>query len=228
MTGTQPSPSFPPPLAITPLGEAAWLCLPPEGPLDIGLQARLWALAALLDHWPQVREVVPGMNNLLVLFDPFHPQADAPAGGIADAWRHAEPAARAGEVFEVPVTYGGTAGEDLAECAAHAGLSPEDFVRLHAVGEYTGFTLGSHPGFAYLGGLDPRLAVPRRAVPRQKVAAGVVMIGGSQTGVQACDNPTGWNLIGRTEARFFDSDADPPAALRPGMRVRFVAREIVS
>ena len=228
MTDPQPSRFSPPPLSITPMGEAAWLCLPPEGPLDIALQERVHALGDALAQRPEVREVVPGMNNLLVLFDPFHAEADALAAAIAEEWCSAEPARRSAEVFEVPVVYGGGAGEDLKECAAHAGLSPEAFVRLHADGEYTVFTLGSHPGFAYLGGLDPRIAVPRRAVPRHKVAAGAVMIGGSQTGVQACDNPTGWNLIGTTQARFFDPAADPPAALRPGMRVRFVVREIVS
>lgn len=220
--------AFPPPLSVTPMGEAAWLCLPPEGALDIALQERFHALGNALAQRPEVCEVVPGMNNLLVLFDPFHAQADALKAAIAEAWRSAEAASRVAEVFEIPVIYGGTGGEDLAECASHAGLSPEAFVRLHSGGDYTVFTLGSHPGFAYLGGLDAHIAVPRRAVPRQKVAAGTVMIGGSQTGVQACDNPTGWNLIGTTPARFFDPAATPPAALQPGMRVRFVIREIVS
>lgn len=210
-------------LFLTPMGEAAWLCELPQVELDIGLQQRVMALSEKLCMHSAVCETVPGMNNLLVIFDPFHPQAADIEMCICEEWAHAAPKDHTAEVVNIPVIYG---GEDLVECATLAGMSPEDFARLHAAGEYTVFALGSHPGFAYLGGLDERLFMPRRAVPRPKVAAGAVMIGGSQTGVQACDNPTGWNLIGKTETRFFDPAAMPPTLLRPGMRVRFVFKEI--
>jgi KipI family sensor histidine kinase inhibitor len=66
--------------------------------------------------------------------------------------------------------------------------------------------------------------MPRRATPRTRVPAGSVAIGGAQTGVYPCETPGGWHLIGRTTASLFDPARDPPALLKPGMRVKFVAR----
>jgi inhibitor of KinA len=77
------------------------------------------------------------------------------------------------------------------------------------------------PGFAYLGGLDPRIATPRRNSPRKAVPAGAVGIGGQQTGVYPTVSPGGWNLIGRTPRAIFDIARDEPSLLAMGDRVRF-------
>uniref|UniRef100_UPI0005BE090D carboxyltransferase domain-containing protein n=1 Tax=Pseudacidovorax intermedius TaxID=433924 RepID=UPI0005BE090D len=51
------------------LGDAALLCeLPP--PATLAAQQRIWALAREAGAWPDVQEVLPGMNNLTLLFDP--------------------------------------------------------------------------------------------------------------------------------------------------------------
>ncbi|RZI60313.1 MAG: carboxyltransferase domain-containing protein, partial [Pseudomonas sp.] len=82
--------------------------------------------------------------------------------------------------------------------------------------------LGFAPGFPYLGGLDARLATPRRAEPRPLVPAGAVGIAGAQTGIYSLPTPGGWQLIGRTPLRLFDPAADPPTLLRAGQHLRFV------
>jgi KipI family sensor histidine kinase inhibitor len=56
------------------------------------------------------------------------------------------------------------------------------------------------------------------------VPAGSVAIGGAQTGVYPRETPGGWNLIGRTTLHLFDPARDPPALLKPGMRVKFIAQ----
>ena len=65
---------------------------------------------------------------------------------------------------------------------------------------------------------------PRLERPRERVPAGAVAIAEGQTAVYPLDSPGGWRLIGRTELRLFDPLRDPPALVRPGDRVRFVAR----
>ena len=77
------------------------------------------------------------------------------------------------------------------------------------------------PGFPFLAGLPVKLHVPRLATPRTHVPAGSVAIAGAQAGIYPLDSPGGWNLIGRTPVRLFDTDANPPSLLRPGDRVRF-------
>ena len=76
-------------------------------------------------------------------------------------------------------------------------------------------------GFAYLGTVDPRIAMPRRPTPRLAVPAGSVGIAGAQTGVYPTAAPGGWRLIGRTTVRMFDAGRNPPGLVGPGDRVRF-------
>lgn len=129
---------------------------------------------------------------------------------------------RALRVVEVPVCYGGEFGPDLEEVAGRVGLSVEEVIRRHSAARYTVGCIGFTPGFAYLVGLPPKLAVARREVPRREVPAGSVAIGGGQTGIYPQVSPGGWHLIGRTAMELFSPGARPPARLQAGDEVRFV------
>ena len=83
--------------------------------------------------------------------------------------------------------------------------------------------VGFSPGQPYIGGLDPRLSVPRRATPRTRMPMGAVAIANAQTAVYPYETPGGWNIIGRTPLRVFDPARDPASLFAPGDRVRFVA-----
>jgi KipI family sensor histidine kinase inhibitor len=80
---------------------------------------------------------------------------------------------------------------------------------------------GFLPGFAYLGGLDPSIATPRRESPRAKTPAGTISIGGIQALVASIEAPSGWHLLGRTPVRNFMLGRDPVFILEPGDRVVF-------
>jgi inhibitor of KinA len=120
------------------------------------------------------------------------------------------------------VCYGGAYGPDLDAVAAFAGCASHDVVQRHAAPTYRVYMLGFLPGFAYLGSVDARLAMPRRTAPRARVPAGSVGIAGLQTGVYPCDSPGGWQLVGRTPWRMFDVARSEPALLRAGDLVEFV------
>jgi KipI family sensor histidine kinase inhibitor len=126
-----------------------------------------------------------------------------------------------GRVVEIPTHYD---GPDLSETAERSKLSVDELIGLHAGREYRAFFLGFLPGFAYCGVLDPRIVAPRLSRPRERVPAGSVAIADGQTSVYPFDSPGGWRLIGRTDVRMFDKSNDPPVLIRPGDRVRFVAR----
>jgi len=83
--------------------------------------------------------------------------------------------------------------------------------------------MGFLPGFSYMGGLDTRIATPRRATPRMKVPAGSVGIAGSQTGIYPSESPGGWQLIGRTELQLYTPNADEITLLKAGDLVKFMA-----
>ena len=173
-----------------------------------------------------VRDVVPGMRELVVHIEPLRCDLDGIAraldAGGDDASEPADAVDR--PVIDVPVVYGGDGGPDLAAVAAACGLTPEEVCRRHAAAEYIVCFVGFLPGFPYLGPLDPSLRVPRRETPRPRVPPGAVAVAGEYTGVYPWASPGGWHLIGRTDIALFDLDADPPARLLPGDRVRFVAR----
>jgi inhibitor of KinA len=120
------------------------------------------------------------------------------------------------------VCYGGAFGEDMEALALTRGLSIDQVVAIHSGTTYHVHMLGFVPGFAYLGGLDERLATPRRDTPRPRVPAGSVAIAGGQTAVYPLETPGGWHIIGRTPLRLFRPDAAPPSLLNAGDTVRFV------
>lgn len=122
-------------------------------------------------------------------------------------------------VVEIPVHYD---GPDLDDVAALTGLTPDKVVSAHTGRQWRVGFAGFAPGFAYLVDGDPRLDVPRRATPRPRVPAGAVGLAGEFSGIYPRSSPGGWQLIGRTDLVVWDLDRDPPALLRPGLRVRFV------
>jgi KipI family sensor histidine kinase inhibitor len=218
MTQTAPVISF--------LGTTALLF---EAPGETGLttQQRIWSLAREAETWPEVAEAVPGMNNLMLSV--ASPPADpAPLmARLRAAWEATLPLPLQGRLVELPVTYGGEAGPHIADVIAHTGLGIDEIVALHTAPDYPVYAIGSHPGYCYLGGLDPRIATPRRQVPVLRLPGGAVSIGGPQTGVSASEGPSGWNTIGSTSMVFFDAAQSPPCLLRPGDTIRFRAERVI-
>jgi KipI family sensor histidine kinase inhibitor len=197
------------------------------GPCALPTQQRIWALARAAETWPEVAEAVPGMNNLMLTFA-APPRDLAPLRArLHAAWDAVEPLPLRGKMVELPVRYGGDAGPHLRDVLAHTGLGLDELVERHTAPLYPVFALGSHPGYCYLGGMDARLATPRRSVPVMRIPGGAVSIGGAQTGVSASDGPSGWNTIGCTTTCFFDPARSPPALLAPGDSIRFRVQAVV-
>jgi KipI family sensor histidine kinase inhibitor len=208
------------------LGTTA-LLLEAPGETSLATQQRIWSLAREAQSWPEVAEAVPGMNNLMVSFA-GQPSDPAPlAGRLQEAWEASVPLPLEGRVVELQVTYGGEGGPHVADVTAHTGLSLDDVISIHTEPDYPVYAIGSHPGYCYLGGMDPRIATPRRKVPVLRLRGGSVSIGGPQTGVSASDGPSGWNTIGSTEMVFFDATQEQPCLLRPGDTIRFRAVRVI-
>lgn len=122
------------------------------------------------------------------------------------------------KLLHVPVLYD---GEDLAYVAQHHRLRLEDVATLHCSLIYQVFMIGFLPGFPYLGKVDDRIATPRKDTPRSKVPAGSVGIAGFQTGIYPQSSPGGWQLIGRTPLKIFNTSKEQPCLFSAGDEVKF-------
>ena len=175
---------------------------------------------------PQVRDVVAGLGGVALHFSPAIRESatELAAAIVARCLEEGLPEAeKVGRDVEIPVCYEPEFALDLEEVAQKTGLAKEDVPRLHAGGEYQVLMIGFAPGHAYMGGLDAKLAVPRRAVPRSLVPAGSVAIANEQTVVYPYAIPGGWSVIGRTPLRVFDAKRAEPSLFGNGDRVRFRA-----
>ena len=145
--------------------------------------------------------------------DPLGLDAGAPDGVADDG-------ATTPTLHHVRVAYGESADREALERAS--GRSFEALVAEHAAATYTVAFIGFTPGFPYLLGLLPGLALPRRERPAARIPAGAVAIAGAQAGIYPSASPGGWWVLGITDERLFDVRRDPPGRLASGDTVRFV------
>jgi len=206
---------------LLPCGDAA-LAVEFGEEIDPALNARVLALdARVAQGLVGVIETVPTYRSLLVHYDPtatdYRTLGDALLGLSAEL----PEALIEGRLWRIPVVYGGEFGIDLESVAAHHGITTDELIRRHSAPDYRVYMMGFLPGFAYLGGLDPSIAISRRESPRLKTPAGTISIGGIQALVASLEAPSGWHLLGRTPVRNFMADRDPVFILDAGDRVRF-------
>lgn len=207
---------------IQPLGDSA-LLVSFAARIDPDINRSVHALR----HWLQrnlaqdILETVPAFHSLAVHYSPLHISYAALSEAIRGADFDAALQRLDARRIEIPVCYDPRVAPDIGWLADQAKLSIEEVVALHSGAEYSVYFLGFKPGFAYLGGLHPRLHTPRKDTPRLSVPGGSVGIGGAQTGIYPQPTPGGWQIIGRTPTALFSPEREPPCLLQPGDQLRF-------
>ncbi|MEU4415764.1 allophanate hydrolase subunit 1 [Nocardia salmonicida] len=189
---------------------------------------RVHAIAGVEDVLPAAETVLVTMHSvsygvqvrrelvaLLDRLDHEPPQTDSP-----DVSRGTVPDTES--VVEIPVRYDGA---DLPEVARLLDLSIPAVIAAHTGTVWRCAFVGFAPGFGYLTSADGRLTVPRRVSARTAIPAGAVALAGGYSAVYPRGTPGGWQLIGTTDLRMWAVDRDPPALVRAGSAVRFVASE---
>jgi inhibitor of KinA len=219
------------PLAIVPLGDCG-AYVEFSRTLDIETNAFVQKLglaveaAARKSGLSALRDLVPAFGGLALHFDPdfdgdvLQTARELVEGCMKAGWSESKSADR---LVEVPVCYEPPFALDNEEVAHKTKIEKTNIPVLHAAAEYRVLMMGFAPGHAYMGGLDPKLSLPRRANPRAEVPAGSVAIANEQKVVYPYAISGGWSVIGRTPLAVFDAARAEPSLFLAGDRVRFRA-----
>jgi inhibitor of KinA len=217
---------------IFPLGDAAAI-------VNFGNQIsaetndRVLSLAKYFDENPFAGfvEIVPAYSSLTIFYDVFKVRKNNQNFEAAFDFVCAEIEKALLEtnereqietrLVEIPVCFDPEFAPDLDFIAAEKNLSSEEIIEIFLAETYRVFMLGFLPGFAYLGEVAEKIAVPRKQSPRLQVPAGSVGIAGRQTGIYSLASPGGWQIIGRTPLEMFNPENQPPTRLQAGDAVRF-------
>lgn len=125
-----------------------------------------------------------------------------------------------GRLIRIPVCYEEEYALDMQQVTANKNISSDEVMQIHTSKVYKVYMLGFLPGFAYMGEVDERIAMPRKQQP-VNIMAGHVGIGGRQTGIYPFASPGGWQIIGRTPLKLFDAGREEITLLKAGDRVQF-------
>jgi inhibitor of KinA len=175
-------------------------------------------------------DIIPSYRSISVRFDAFkllsagHKKASTFVESfLRMAYDYAlkNPGTRTSRMINVPVCYDSKFGPDIDFICEQNHLSREHLIHLHTSTTYNVYAIGFLPGFPYLGFVEHQLEVPRKSKPRSLVPAGSVGIAGKQTGIYPLNSPGGWQIIGRTPLKLFNSFNQPPVLIETGDRVSF-------
>ncbi len=167
-------------------------------------------------------DLIPSYASLLIIFDLFkcdHHQLRNRIRVSLLGLNHVDKLE--GKLIELPAYYNEKVGLDLQRIAEKAQISTAEVIDIHQSLEYHVYAIGFAPGFAYLGYVDQRIAMPRLKTPRMKVPKGAIAIADRQTAVYPSVSPGGWNIIGLCPIDMFNVENDPIMPVSVGDRIKF-------
>lgn len=216
-------------ISFSPLGDGAILIDFGDGiSLDKNKHILAYHQSIIACPFPGFIEAVPAYTTLTVFYDPVAVGTEYPYKAVKqklkDITTTAPLAAKVNSrTVDIPVCYEDLFALDLPYVAEYNNMNEQEVIKIHCNNIYHVFFLGFAPGFPFLGGMNKNISTPRKRSPRLKIPRGSVGIAGGQTGIYPLDSPGGWQIIGRTPIKLFDSTSNPPTLLLPGDKIRFVS-----
>jgi len=111
---------------------------------------------------------------------------------------------------------------DLEKISKTLKIEKEEIINIHLNTNFFIYMIGFVPGHPFMGDLNSKLFLNRLKTPRVKVPAGSVGIVEKFCNIYPYESPGGWNIIGRTPIKLFDTKNESnPCLLSPGDTVKF-------
>jgi inhibitor of KinA len=219
------------PYRIFPLGDAA-ITVDFGNRIDETINGEVIARFNQLQQQPLpgMIEAVPAYSSLSIYYDIAALKKKLPPLQTVYGWmkqqleeRLKQPVQQdqiTGRYLEIPVCYEEEFARDMQQLAGTKNISVDEVIQIHVSKKYKVYMLGFLPGFPYMGEVDEQIAMPRKAQP-VNIKEGSVGIAGKQTGIYPLASPGGWQIIGRTPLRLFDTSREEPTLLKAGDIVQF-------
>jgi len=167
-------------------------------------------------------ELIPAYNEIQVCYNPKKLSYTKLLDKLKDLENKATNSISATtKLIYIPVCYEKDFAIDISEVAETNNITEQEVIKTHTDSEYLVYMLGFTPGFCYLGGMNKKIATPRKENPRNKIEAGAVGIAGNQTGIYPIDSPGGWQIIGKTPLKIFDPERNPEFLIEAGNSLKF-------
>ena len=177
--------------------------------LDDDIYQRVLNLDAALNGSPISGhlETLPTFRSLMIRFNATEITQDALLLALADL--NSVRASLEPTRWRVPICFEGRCGEDLPEASKLLNMREDALISRLLAYPLQLYMYGFAPGFAYLGGLDKQLTLPRRKDPRPPMPAGALMIAGGLASLTSVSMPTGWYVLGQTPLTMFSAEREP-------------------
>jgi inhibitor of KinA len=168
-----------------------------------------------------INNITPSYNKLIISFD-LNKIKFNELKNIIEKIHIDDDEKLLGKHIEIPVCCEEPYSLDLSELERKLNLSKEIILNNFFNNEYFCYMTGFIAGMPFLGDIKESLRAKRLETPRVKVPKGSVGITEQFTNIYTFESPGGWNIIGNTPLKVFDSSKEiKPNLINPGDTVLF-------
>jgi len=168
-----------------------------------------------------INNITPSYNKLIISFD-LNKIKFNELKNIIEKIHIDDDEKLLGKQIEIPVCCEEPYSLDLNELERKLNLSKEIILNNFFNNEYFCYMTGFIAGMPFLGDINESLRAKRLETPRVKVPKGSVGITEQFTNIYTFESPGGWNIIGNTPLKVFDSSKEiEPNLINPGDTVLF-------
>ena len=169
-----------------------------------------------------IYNIIPSYNKLVVHFDLEKNSSQKIKDFIAAIDLKNSSIVQKNKTWTIPICYDDEFALDLENLTKSLKLSKDEIINTHLQIEFYVYMIGFMPGHPYMGDLDKKLFTSRLQSPRIQVPIGSVAIAEKFCIIYPYQSPGGWNIIGRTSFKLFDTkNLTNPCLVSPGDTVKF-------
>ena len=168
-----------------------------------------------------ITNLTPSYNKLIISFDLTITNYEKIKNFIEDLIIQKD-IKKNNQKIKIPVCCDDEYGLDLIRLNKKLNINKDKILELYFNKEYFCYMTGFIAGMPFLGDLNEDIRCDRLETPRVKMPKGSVGITEQFANIYTFESPGGWNIIGNTPKRIFDSkNLHQPALINPGDKVSF-------